>query len=311
LNVITSGVQNTAVGYDAMASLQGGVANTALGYSALASNVSGNFNTAVGDQSLFNCASSNNTAVGNLCFSGLNDANNVGIGYAVGASQTSGQNNTYVGMISGNLVVSGSNNSFLGYSSGSSFTTSDSNNISIGFGVTGSAGTSNEIRIGNSSNTTCLIQGISGVTVASAVPVVINSSGQLGTSTIGQTTVASVVSGSAVALTTATPTNITSISLIAGTYAISGIVNFTGAITVTGAQLASVNTTSATIGIQGNNAASSVVPTAGFLLGDNSVSIPSWILTIGSTTTVYLVAQATFSLGTGSAYGRISAVKVA
>ena len=180
LNVVTSGVQNTAVGYDAMVLLQDGVANTAVGYSALASNVSGNFNTAVGDQCLVNCASSNNTAVGNLCFSGLNDANNVGVGYAVGASQTSGQNNTYVGMISGNLVVSGSNNTFLGYNSGSSFTTSDSNNISIGFGVTGSAGTNDEIRIGNSSNTTCFIQGISGVTVTGAA-VLCDATGKLGT----------------------------------------------------------------------------------------------------------------------------------
>jgi len=280
LHNLTSGSQNIAVGQQSLGSLQTGSSNTVVGHSAMINCVSGSDNCAFGLDTLASNDGSDNTAFG-----------------------------------AGNLftLTTGSGNVAIGFAIGSGYTGAESNNILIGNQVAGATGELNVTRIGGGAigaQVACFISGISGVTVTSAVPVVIDVNGQLGASTIGQTTVASVVSGSAVALTTATPTNITSISLIAGTYSISGIVNFTGAITVTGSQLASVNTISATIGVQGNNAASSVVPTAGFALGDNSVSIPSWILTIGSTTTVYLVAQATFSLGSGSAYGRISAIQL-
>ncbi len=123
-----------------------------------------------------------------------------------------------------------------------------------------------------------------------------------------QTTVSFVDSSSAVALTTATPTDVTSISLPAGTYSISGIINFTGTGTVTGAQIISINTTSATIGNQGDNVATSLWTTLSFV--DISLTLPSYILTIGTTTTVYLIAEATFSTGSYSAYGRISAIKL-
>ena len=128
---------------------------------------------------------------------------------------------------------------------------------------------------------------------------------------IGEQIRATVASGSAVSLTTATPANITSISLTAGIWNVSGIISFTGTPTVTGAQLASINTTSATIGTQGDNAISAGWVTASFVLGDCSLSIPSFRISLGSTTTVYLVAQGTFSASTLAGYGRISATRVA
>ena len=125
------------------------------------------------------------------------------------------------------------------------------------------------------------------------------------------TTVSALASGSAITLSTATPANVTSISLTAGTYLVSGIVNFQGVITVTGAQIASTNTTSATVGTQGLNAASTVFLTNSFSLNvPISLNSPEFILTLGATTTVYLVAQATFSGGTCLAYGSISAVRL-
>lgn len=127
---------------------------------------------------------------------------------------------------------------------------------------------------------------------------------------IGDTVVSTVASGSAVTLTTATPANVTSISVPPGKYAISGVINYNGAITVSGPQLASVNTTSATIGNQGDNAVSAVWLATQVAAGDVTLSVPSWILTVTTTTTVYLVAQTTFSGGTSKAYGRISAVRI-
>jgi len=311
-NSTLSGIANTGVGQATLANLTVGIQNTGMGNGALNGSTSGGGNSAYGYFSSFGLQ----TGTGNCSFGwGAGQLNissdfNSCLGFQALHSST-GNDNTAIGHSAGASITSGSNNCLLGSQSGSSYTSSESNNIIIGSGVTGIVSESNVTRIGAGGvQTACFIDGIAGVTVASAVPVVIDSLGQLGASTIGQTTVSSVVSGSAISLTTATPTNITSISLNAGTYEISGIVNFTGAITVTGAQLASVNTTSATIGTQGNNAVSSVVPTAGFLLGDNSVSIPSWILTIATTTTVFLIGQASFSLGTTSVYGRISAVKL-
>lgn len=133
-------------------------------------------------------------------------------------------------------------------------------------------------------------------------------------SVVGTSTVSFVNSASPVSLTSATPANITSISLPAGTYSISCIINFTGSGTVGGffGQLASISTTSATLGNNGDNMANAFWPTTSFGgLADLSVSVPSYILTIGITTTVYLVAQISYISGPFSAYGRISAVRIA
>jgi hypothetical protein len=68
----------------------------------------------------------------------------------------------------------------LGTDAGTACTSSESNNIYLSHN--GVASESGAIRLGTSGNqTTCFVQGISGVTSAGAVATVINSSGQLGT----------------------------------------------------------------------------------------------------------------------------------
>src|SRR4029077_2390943 len=77
---------------------------------------------------------------------------------------------------------SGSLNTALGQNAGSALFGGESNNIDIGANVEGVTGESNTIRIGKTANQgRTFIAGISGVTVAGGVGVIVDTNGQLGT----------------------------------------------------------------------------------------------------------------------------------
>ena len=125
--------------------------------------------------------------------------------------------------------------------------------------------------------------------------------------TIGEYTESSVASGSAVALTSTTAANVTSISLAAGDYEITGVVGYLpAASTSITYKTGGSSTTSATIGALGTSFALSQAAVVPGAVGQIHV-IPSYRLSITETTTVYLVAQATFTVSTLGAYGLISA----
>ena len=151
----TTGVGNIAIGQDACSQSQGGQANTGVGWSALVHNA-GNFNTANGADALFN----NN--VGN---------NNTANGFNALANNTTGADNMASGAYALDNNTTGSGNTTLGVFAGSNVTTA-SNVICIGDEVSGA----------NVSNS-CFIGNIRGVTTenSDAIPVVIDSAGQLGT----------------------------------------------------------------------------------------------------------------------------------
>jgi Chaperone of endosialidase len=151
LEMCTAGAGgNTAVGYSALFHDSSGTSNTAVGVAALTDNNSGNFNTASGYDSLvFNFDGSGNTAYG---------VDSLG-------NNTSGNNNTALGYQVGNNLDTGNNN------------------IDIGYNVTGVAGESDTIRIGNTNISTTIIRGISGTTIASGATVFVATNGQLGTMT--------------------------------------------------------------------------------------------------------------------------------
>jgi hypothetical protein len=162
----TTGSRNTAVGFNALMSNMTGSANTANGHSALSSNTSGSHNTADGISALaVNSTGSDNTADGW-------DSLQV---------NTTGSNNTGVG--TGALLnnSTGSSNIAVGYIAGLNIDTGD-NNICIGsLGGPGDAGTT---RIGQPFfQTRTFISGIRGVATGNddAIPMVIDSAGQLGT----------------------------------------------------------------------------------------------------------------------------------
>ncbi len=106
-SLTTPGTINTAVGYQALSSINspGTTANTAVGASALKANTQGSDNTAVGTSALqVNTFGSENTAVGAgaLSQSGGGPSGNGGlwntaVGSGAGHSNTTGNNNTFVG----------------------------------------------------------------------------------------------------------------------------------------------------------------------------------------------------------------------
>ena len=127
-------------------------------------------NTATGDYALFNLTTgTRNTAIG---FQALN-------------TNTTGGKNTAIGFFALQDSTTGTNNIALGYSAGT-FTVGD-NNIHIG---NVGAQESDTIRIGTVAGrgirefqTNTYIAGISGVTIAGGVPVIIDADGHLGSTT--------------------------------------------------------------------------------------------------------------------------------
>lgn len=126
----------------------------------------------------------------------------------------------------------------------------------------------------------------------------------------GQIVTAAVAAGSAVALTTNVTANITSISLTAGDWDVTGIVQYTPAATTSITQLTQgASSTSATLGAQGSF--SKFVTAANILTAvDPAWNLPTVRFSLTVTTTVYLVANATFTASTLAGYGTIRANRV-
>jgi hypothetical protein len=171
----TTGVDNAGTGFYALARNTTGSANTATGSQALAFNTTGFNDTANGRLSLYrNTTGYRNTAVG------MNSMN----------MNTAGNENTAIGMNSLNFNTTGSNNTGLGRAAGRGLTTG-SDNVCVGAFTEGVAGESNTIRIGAGVSVTggaaatprTFIDRIRGITtgLADAMPVLIDSNGQLGT----------------------------------------------------------------------------------------------------------------------------------
>ena len=152
----TTGEQNTATGDSALLNNTTGFQNTANGALALFSNTTGNFNTAIGESALMN-----NTA----------GSDNIAIGNGALFNNSIGEFNTAVGEGALNLNTTGNTNVVIGAGAGGGVLTAD-NVICIGATVAG-----------NNVSNTCFIGNIRGVAThnANAIPVLIDSVGQLGT----------------------------------------------------------------------------------------------------------------------------------
>ena len=134
---------------------------------------------------------------------------------------------------------------------------------------------------------------------------------------IGEFVTATVAAGAAVALTTSVAANVTSISLTAGDWDINAQVDHLISATASITQLnASMSLTTAALSPQAGGAGlgtdatatasfAAMVPTANITQGIVMVR-----LSIAGTTTVFLVAQDIFTLGTISAFGTIRARRV-
>lgn len=163
----TSGNFNTGTGNDALQNNTTGSYNTATGAAALPVSTGGSFNTATGALALqFNTTGSSNTGTGY----GALDLNNIG------------QGNTAMGFNALNNNTTGSSNIAIGSLAATNVAGGNSGNIHIG--SAGASGDSGVIRIGTPGNQAAFFAaGVRGTTTGSnnAVPVVIDSNGQLGT----------------------------------------------------------------------------------------------------------------------------------
>src|ERR1700726_3348155 len=174
-----NGTGNTADGFDALHDNIYGYYNTANGFQALYSNTNGNDNTANGYQALYNNDGGGNTANGfDALYSNTIGLDNTANGYRALYSST-GSGNTADGYQALNDNTTGRYNIALGILAGYNLTTGNDN---IDIGNVGVTGEGNTMRIGTEgAQTNTFIAGISGVTVAGGVGVIIDSNGHLGT----------------------------------------------------------------------------------------------------------------------------------
>jgi hypothetical protein len=195
---------NTAAGQNALFSLTTGGYNTAIGFFSLEAVKTSSFNTAVGAGALFANTGDENTATGagallNNTIGDHNTANgesalfknstgsaNTAVGSEALSNNTTGPFNTAYGSAALFSNSSGSRNTAMGLNALSSNTTGQ-DNIAVGFGAGLNVIAAHDtICIGNGGtdvSNTCFISQIFGVTPAlnDAVPVEIDSAGQLGT----------------------------------------------------------------------------------------------------------------------------------
>lgn len=190
----TTGNSNTASGFGTLGNNTVGEDNTAGGYEALGSNTSGSLNTATGNGALgANTTGGSNTAMGQGALGSNTTGNeNTAVGASllgeVGAlgNNTTGSRNTAIGNQALKLNMTGNSNIAIGYQAAFNVGAGNSGNIHIG--SQGASADSNTIRIGGSTADTApqnkfFAAGIRGTTTGNndAIPVVIDSNGQLGT----------------------------------------------------------------------------------------------------------------------------------
>jgi len=134
---------------------------------------------------------------------------------------------------------------------------------------------------------------------------------------IGELITATVAVGSPVSETTATPVNVTSISLTAGDWDVSAVVDRVLTGTTASIYGAGLGTTTNTVlgqagggGVGTDSYVTQSVTFGTTITGTYCTSIPPVRVSLASTTTIYLVAADTFSAGTVGLYGTLRARRV-
>ena len=165
-NFTMTGSGNTAIGAYALFQDTDGFSNTTIGINSMYYNTSGRLNTAIGNGALY----SNTTA-----------SYDTALGYAALQNNTTGEHNTASGQYALSSNTTGTGNTAIGSFAGTNLTAGDHNLYLANDGAASESGT---IRVGSGViHTRAFIAAVRGVTTGSAdaVPVVIDSNGQLGT----------------------------------------------------------------------------------------------------------------------------------
>ena len=190
-----------------------------------------------------------------------------------------------------------------------------SNTMTVKSGTTGAAtfdsGTTGAVNVGTGAS----VKTVSiGSTVSGSK---VNVSGEIdgaaaGAGYIGQVISSLIASGSAVSLTTNTPANMTSISLTAGDWDVEGSVVFVGgSVTIAAGSLHEVGFSTTTAALPTDGSEMYLDPSALTTTSANfGTPVQRKIYNVSTTTTVYLVAEGTFTAGTEKVYGTITARRV-
>lgn len=128
---------------------------------------------------------------------------------------------------------------------------------------------------------------------------------------IGEVVTSTIASGSAVSLTTATVTEITHIDLSPGCWELRANLIFVGT-GITSTELQGLIATASGTSVTGQVTANTLFCTPFLEGGSTSTSgaIPTWQQNITSATSYYLKAKATFTVGTCTGYGSITATRI-
>lgn len=180
---ITSTVYNTALGFGALENNTSGGQNTATGYQALQNNTTGFANTGIGNVALnSNTTGGQNTALGDSAlYSNTTGSVNTAVGYQALQLSTTGAGNTAIGDLALYANITGNNNIAIGLAAANLVSSAASNNIHIG--SQGASSDNGTVRIGSKTQSSFFVAGVRGVTTGNsdAIPVMIDSNGQLGT----------------------------------------------------------------------------------------------------------------------------------
>ena len=208
----TTGSSNTAVGAEALIANTTGSGNTATGYEALCYNTTANNNAAFGNLALKNNSTGtgntgigantlqangqgdNNTALGINALANTSTFSNTATGAFAMNLNSVGNWNTAAGAQALSSNTTGNNNIAIGYLAAVNVSGANSNNIHIG--TQGASADNGTIRIGGNTalgdlatQTQFFASGIYGATTGAsgALPVVVDSNGQLGTTSSSRT----------------------------------------------------------------------------------------------------------------------------
>lgn len=131
--------------------------------------------------------------------------------------------------------------------------------------------------------------------------------------TIGDYVSSQVVQGSAVSLTSTTAANVTSITLNAGEWDVSGVVGFIPAAStsITAISASSSHTSGTVGGTAHNNSFTQAAVVPGAVAQTYPIPTARVLVPAGTTQVLYLVARATFTVSTLGAFGIIQARRVA